>query len=101
MDLIIKQLKSGKKIGFVPMTTRMEQLAAEKVGDASKFSGQLRYLNEQLRMTIREIDGQACNYEVLADLDAFFTYAEVVELRKHLNDINFGGQEESPLEPTA
>lgn len=98
MDLIIKTLKSGKKVGFVPMTTRMEEMAAAKVGDASKFAGQLRYVNEQLRMTIREVDGQKVDYDALANLDSVFAYAEVIELRKLLGEVNgFGGENAGPL----
>lgn len=88
MDIIIKTLKSGKKVGFVPMDWNSEKIAAEKAGDASKLAGQIRFVDEQLKLTIREIDGNPANYETLAKLDGVFTYREILELRKHLNDIN-------------
>lgn len=101
MDIIIKELKSKKKVGFVPMTSKMELLAAQKAGNTSKFDGSLRFINEEIRLTLREIDGQPVMYDTLIDLDAHFSYSEIVELRKCFSDINLGGLEDDPLAETA
>lgn len=97
MDLIVKTLKSGRKVGLAAMTSRMEIMAAQKAGDASRLDGQLRFLNEQVKMSVREIDGQPATYDALADLDAVFSYSEIIELRRLIGEINFGEGEPVPL----
>lgn len=94
-SVIEKTLKSGKKVEFGPLSAKMEYMAAKVVGDeGDNFAGQLLFLNECIKMTLKSIDGKPIDYASL-DLDQEFSMKEIRELRRIFNQINL---DNDPLE---
>lgn len=93
--VIEKTLKTGKRVAVEPLNSKTEMHAAKAAGDATGFAGNLAFLNECVKMTLRSINGVTVDYTSL-DLDEHFTMSEIRELRAIFNEINV--EEQIPLE---
>lgn len=96
MDLIEKKMKSGKVLGFVMLDTKMEMKAAKIAGDVTKYAGQLTMMNETIKLTLREIDGNPVTYQDLSNLDEYFNYPELTEVRALYAEVH--SEKKDPLE---